>query len=658
MDLSIVIVNYNVKYFLEQCLLSVRNAISKLDAEIFVVDNNSVDGSCAMIREKFPEVRLIENNANLGFSKANNQAIKEAKGEFILLLNPDTVIEEDTLDKCIGYVRDHPETGGLTVKMIDGNGNFLPESKRSLPTPRVAFYKIFGLSRLFPRSRIFSKYHLGYLNQDEVNEIEILPGAFMLISQAAIDKVGLLDETFFMYGEDIDYSYRLIKAGYKNVYFPKATIIHYKGESTKKGSLNYVLTFYNAMIIFARKHYSVKMAKSYSLLIHLAIYFRASLALLRRFVKNFAFPITEAVLFFFGFVILKPVWEGYKFPGGGGYPDEYMFLVVPGYILIWLLSIYFSGGYDRPVKLMAVSRGLSIGTIIILVIYALLPEHLRYSRALLLMGAGWALLSSILIRLLFQLLRIPGYELDTTRKKRIIIVGKLDEADRVKDVLQETDVKADIIGYVNPGKGHDKPFLGDLDQLLEVIKINKIDEIIFCSRDLTSQEIIHKMMTFTDIRVNYKIAPQESLAIIGSRSINTAGDLYLIEMDSINKSANRRNKRVFDIITSLLLIVCWPVLLIFIKNPGQSLLNILKVLLGACTWVGYQPLSKANFMNMPVAKPCILTPVDKLRNQSLPEETIERLNVMYVKNYKLFVDLEILIKGIPYIGRKPIRIQG
>ena len=302
MDLSIIIVNYNVKHFLDQCLLSVRNAISKLDAEIFVVDNNSVDGSCAMVREKFPEVNLVENNSNLGFSKANNQAIKEAKGEFILLLNPDTVIEEDTLDKCIGYVRDHPETGGLTVKMIDGNGKFLPESKRSLPTPRVAFYKIFGLSRLFPRSRVFSKYHLGYLDQDEINEIEILPGAFMLIRKEAVDKVGLLDETFFMYGEDIDYSYRLIKAGYKNVYFPRATIIHYKGESTKKGSLSYVLTFYNAMIIFARKHFSVKMAKSYSLLINLAIYFRAFLALFRRFVKNFAFPITEAVLFFFGFV--------------------------------------------------------------------------------------------------------------------------------------------------------------------------------------------------------------------------------------------------------------------------------------------------------------------------------------------------------------------
>jgi GT2 family glycosyltransferase len=658
MDLSIVIVNYNVKYFLEQCLLSVRKAIRNLDVELFVVDNNSVDGSCAMIREKFPEVNLIENDANLGFSKANNQAIKKAKGDFILLLNPDTVIEEDTLDKCIGYIRDHPDTGGLTVKMIDGNGKFLPESKRSLPTPRVAFYKIFGLSRLFPRSRVFAKYHLGYLDQDEVNEIEILPGAFMLIRKEAMDKVGLLDETFFMYGEDIDFSYRLIKAGYKNIYFPKATIIHYKGESTKKGSLNYVLTFYNAMIIFARKHFSVKMAKSYSFLIHLAIYFRASLALFRRFVKNFAFPITEAVLFFIGFVILKPLWESYKFPGGGSYPDEYMLCVVPGYILIWLLAIYFSGGYDRPVKLMAVFRGLSVGTIIILVIYALLPEHLRYSRALLLMGAGWALLFSIMVRLLFQLLRIPGYELETTRKKRIVIVGKSDEAERVKEVLHETDVKADIIGYVNPGSGHDHPFLGDLDQLQEVIKVNKIDEIIFCSRDMTSQEIIQKMMTFTDIRVNYKIAPQESLAIIGSSSINTAGDLYLIEMDSINKSANKRNKRLFDIIASLILIVCWPVLAFFLKKPLRAFRNMLMVLAGIYTWVGHQPLQKTDAVNMPVVRPGILTPADKLRNQSLPGETIERLNVMYVKNYKLLNDLEILLKGIHYIGRKPDSAKG
>ena len=225
MKLSVVIVNYNVKYFLEQCLHSVRRAAENLQMEVFVVDNNSVDGSVKMVSEKFPEVILIENKDNTGFSKANNQAIKLSTGEYVLLLNPDTVVESDTFSKILNFMDSHPDAGGLGVKMIDGKGNFLPESKRGLPTPSVAFYKIFGLSKFFPKSRVFGKYHLGFLDKDQVNPVEILSGAFMLLRKSVLDKTGLLDETFFMYGEDIDLSYRITKAGYKNIYFPETTII-------------------------------------------------------------------------------------------------------------------------------------------------------------------------------------------------------------------------------------------------------------------------------------------------------------------------------------------------------------------------------------------------------------------------------------------------
>ena len=206
MDLTVIIVNYNVRYFLEQCLHTVEKASRNIEAEIFVVDNNSVDGSCEMVKEKFPHVRLIENHENLGFSKANNQALALSKAEFCLLLNPDTVVEEDTFEKCIEFMRSHEDAGGLGVHMIDGKGDFLPESKRALPTPAVAFYKVFGLSMLFPRSRIFSRYHLGYLNREETHEVEVLSGAFMFLRRKALDKTGFLDENFFMYGEDIDLS--------------------------------------------------------------------------------------------------------------------------------------------------------------------------------------------------------------------------------------------------------------------------------------------------------------------------------------------------------------------------------------------------------------------------------------------------------------------
>ena len=309
MDLSIVIVNYNVKYFLEQCLHSVKQAIEHIHAEVFVVDNNSVDGSVAEIRVKFPWVQLIENRENLGFSRANNQAIRLAKGKYILLLNPDTVVEEVTFRKCIDFMESHPDAGAVGVKMIDGKGAFLPESKRSLPTPMVSFYKMFGFSSLFPRSRRFGKYHLGYLDPEETHEVEVLAGAFMFLRKEVLDRTGPLDETFFMYGEDIDLSYRITKAGYRNYYYPGTTIIHYKGESTKKGSLNYVKMFYQAMIIFARKHFSSRKARTFSKLINLAIYFRAALSLAKRFLQRAYRPLLDAALIFLGYMFALPIWE-------------------------------------------------------------------------------------------------------------------------------------------------------------------------------------------------------------------------------------------------------------------------------------------------------------------------------------------------------------
>ena len=237
MKLSVIIVNYNVKHFLEQCLHSVRKAAAGLACEVFVVDNNSVDGSVKMVGQKFPEAHLIANHENVGFSKANNQAIRLSKGEYVLLLNPDTVVEDDTFGKIIGFMDQHKDAGGLGVKMVDGKGNFLPESKRGLPTSTVAFYKIFGLSRLFPKSKTFGQYHLSYLDKDKIHEVDILSGAFMLLRRSALDKTGLLDESYFMYGEDIDLSYRIIKAGYKNYYYPETRIIITRAKAQKRVAL-------------------------------------------------------------------------------------------------------------------------------------------------------------------------------------------------------------------------------------------------------------------------------------------------------------------------------------------------------------------------------------------------------------------------------------
>ena len=347
MKLSVIIVNYNVKHFLEQCLQSVNKAIKNIDAEVFVVDNNSVDQSVELVKDKFPFAKLIINKENKGFSVANNQAIKVSKGEYVLLLNPDTIVEEDTFENCISFMDSKPNAGAIGVKMVDGKGKFLPESKRSLPTPAVAFYKIFGLSSLFPKSKRFGAYHLSYLPEDEVNEADILAGAYMFMRKEALDKVGLLDETFFMYGEDIDLSYRIIQGGYKNYYFPETRIIHYKGESTKKGSLNYVFLFYKAMIIFAKKHFSGSNALVFTLLINLAIYLRAFLSLTRRLINKIALPLFDYSLILIGMIYLTNYWEiNHRYVEGGTYPDIYWQALMPSYIFVWLGIYKLCGVYD------------------------------------------------------------------------------------------------------------------------------------------------------------------------------------------------------------------------------------------------------------------------------------------------------------------------
>ena len=263
--LSVIIVNYNVKFYLEQCLESVRRASRGLQVEVFVVDNLSTDGSIDYLRERFPEVVFVENKENVGFARANNQAIRQSKGKYVLLLNPDTFVGEDTLVRFVEFMEAHPEAGGAGAHMLNVDGTFAPESRRGLPTPFVAFCKMSGLASLFPKSRLFGRYYMHYLDKSEVNEIEVMSGAYMLLRREALDKVGLLDETFFMYGEDIDLSYRVLQGGYKNYFLP-VRMLHYKGESTVKSSYRYAYVFYQAMRLFFRKHYG-----HYSFIISLPI---------------------------------------------------------------------------------------------------------------------------------------------------------------------------------------------------------------------------------------------------------------------------------------------------------------------------------------------------------------------------------------------------
>ena len=654
MKLSIIIVNYNVKYFLEQCLHSVQKGCNGLDAEIFVVDNDSVDGSVKMVRDKFPEVHLIENKENKGFSSANNQAIRRSKGDYVLLLNPDTIVEDDTLRKVVDFMDQHPDAGGLGVKMLDGKGKFLPESKRGLPYPSVAFFKVFGLSTLFPKSRFFSTYHLGYLDKDKTHVVDVLSGAFMLLRKKVLDKIGLLDEAFFMYGEDIDLSYRITKAGYKNYYYPETRIIHYKGESTKKGSLNYIFVFYNAMIVFARKHFSKENARAFSLMINIAIYFRAFISILVRFFNRVILPLTDALLIFAGILFIKDHWErNFIFPDGGHYPYAFMHIAVPIYLLIWLLCIYLSGGYDKPIRLRRIVQGMLVGTLIILVLYSLLNEHYRFSRALIILGAVWGTLIILAERILLHYFNLNGYKLNSEKNKRFIIIGEKEESERVAQLLQQTGMNPSFTGLVSyqHHRNNSNGFIGHLGQIKEIITIHKINEVIFCAKDVPAQVIIDKMSELKNEQVDYKIAPPESLSIIGSNSINTSGDLYVIDINAIIKRSNRRNKRMFDFLTALTLLAFYPVALFFVRNPVGLLRNIFSVLFAFKSWIGFTPHAEDEASRLPAIKPGVLNPLDAFRNKNVLEETTTRLDLLYARDYKLTNDLNIIIKGFRNLGR-------
>ena len=632
MELSVIIVNYNVKHFLEQCLISAKKALEGIEGEIIVVDNNSVDGSLNLMNEKFSDVVLIANKKNTGFSVGNN----------ILLLNPDTVIQEDTLRKCLEFFDKNEDAGALGVKMYDGNGRFLPESKRGLPTPSVAFYKIFGLASLFPNSKTFGKYHLGYLSENENHKVDVLSGAFMMIRKKVLNEVGLLDETFFMYGEDIDLSYRIKKGGYENYYFSKTNIIHYKGESTKKSSVNYVFVFYKAMVIFAEKHFSKQHVKTFSKLINIAIYFRATIAVVQRVLKRWILPIMDFI-FFSGFIFgISTLYQNFS---GISFPEETIKLIIPIYALIWTICNSIFGNQNPPIKYSNLIKGNLVGLIIILSLYALLPKTIQFSRAIILGSSVTCLLISLFTRSTFKVLKIGLFKGFTDLHKNIALVGSLEEISRTEKLMLIDSDSSTNIFKISSEKSFENQenYHGNISQLNEFININKITEVIFCAKDISAQNIIYSMAVVNSKKnIDFKIIPEKTQFIIGSQSIYTNETYFTTELNHINSLENTRKKRNFDIYTALILIIFSPIFGIIFKNYLKALKNIKGVLLGEKTWIGYE-YSILN-SKLPKIKLGVFSIVDKEKN--MQEEIIDKINIIYAKDYNLLLDSKIFLKNI------------
>ncbi len=641
MKLSVILVNYNVRHFLEQALLSVQRAAQGIETEIFVVDNNSTDTSIAMLTSRFANINLIQNQKNVGFAVANNQAYAQTKGDYILLLNPDTVVSENTFQKCIAKMDADSTIGGLGVKAIDGSGKYLPESKRGFPTPWVAFCKAFGLSRFFPKSKTLNHYYLGHLPADVSNEVEILVGSFMFLRRSTIEKMGtLLDESYFMYGEDIDLSYRILQAGYKNFYLADTKIIHYKGESTKKGSLNYVRTFYNAMLIFARKNLPRSNAWLYIALIQIAVWFRALITLVSYFFKSNFLPLLDTILIIAGLFYLRSAWSNFYFSDSDYIKPHIFFINAFIYTAIWLCSVFFSGGYDNPMAMRRVFRGILIGTILNASVYGLLSLAYRSSRMMLLLGAVWAFCATVFVRWLASKIN-PNLLIEENKTHRkLIVVGDGEEVVRAKNIWLKRNALGDHLGSVNLGeKDVEESSLGNISALKEIVRLYQPDEIIFCAVSLPYQKIIELFEQLHAPKMQLSILNPDSSILIGSTDKNMRADFDDSEPFQIATNASKRNKRLVDIALAIFVLIISPILvLVNSKNAKYFTASAWKVLKNTHTWVGY--IGSANAI-LPILKSSIL-PHTTLNpeNKAIPFDfNAQNLNEQYAKNYSILTDL-------------------
>ena len=641
MQLSVIIVNYNVKHFLEQCLYSVQKACTKIDAEIIVADNNSTDGSRDFLAPLFPRVNFIWNSSNEGFAKANNKALAAAKGDYILFLNPDTLVPEDCFEKCMNFLKSNDRYGALGIRMIDGSGNFLKESKRAFPSPLTSLYKLSGLSTLFPRSKTFAKYHLGHLAENENHEIDVLAGAFMMIPGKVLEEIGNFDERFFMYGEDVDLSFRIQKAGYKNYYFAGSNIIHFKGESTKRGSLNYVRLFYQAMNLFVKKHYSGSRAGIFIFFIQAAIMMRAVFSAAGNLLKKLGLPLIDAGIILAAFFTIKMLWSNYV-RQELNYSPNVLFIAFPIFTVIFLIASFYSGLYDKGYKQSQLLRSTVIAALILLSGYALLPETLRFSRGILVFGIALAFIMMNIMRQLFIKWRLlETSDEDEERRQTIVVAGDKDFMD-ITGIMQNAGMPERVLGRVDVYLTEGTSALGKIQQLPSLVKKYRVKEIIFCENGLSVKEIID-IIKELPFGIRNKFHASGSSGIVGSDSKNVSGDyVTAIKKYSISRPINRRNKRLLDILVSLLFIISFPVQLVLQKKPFRFYKNVFAVLFRKNTWVGYASAGS----ELPMIRKGIITSTAlPAQLNELPMENLRKIDEWYASSYSLLLDLQKIRNG-------------
>lgn len=685
--ISIIIVNYNVKDFLSNCILSIRQSEVDAEVEVIVVDNHSYDGSVEMINTQFPEVQVIPQEKNFGFAKGVNIGIAAASGNYILILNPDTILEESTLSILLKYLEDHPNVGICGPKIMNADGSIQASCKRSFPTPGVALPKILGLDRLFPHTRWAGRYNLTYLDPDQIHKVDALSGSFMLIRKQVIETIGNFDEKFFMFGEDLDYCFRTNEAGFEIHYVPLTQIIHYKGESVKIAPFDSIRYFYDAMSLFVEKHFSPTTSFVTRLGLKFGIIARKFVAFISSAVRQLIPALLDIFVVFIGFAIAVSI----RFGTFVHLFESYIPVLII-YSIFWILVGSIFQLYSRFV--LSYNRAMlsSFLGFLIIVAFTYFFKQFAYSRAVILIAAtvimfgipGWRLVAHILIsRGIIRKVKVGHSPIFS---RRAVIVGAGFEGKRIAQRIgKRLDTGIEVVGFIDDsyklfvnqnGQNVDhkisSQFLGTTEDIRGIVNAHSIREIIFTSDILSNEDILRIMNNTRDLRLTYRIVPQDRDILLGKASVEDLSDIPFVNIEySLYNRIHQISKRTFDILmSSFLLLLFSPIFIILLLNfsmwekvkfwgvngskfqgwiaPSKNrflreIPLLIKIFIGQMSFVGSSliPMSGDN-LNL-LCKPG-LTGLDRIKNASFDSDERVALEQYYIQHQSMMFDVEIMIR--------------
>ncbi|MDB3868621.1 glycosyltransferase [Candidatus Marinimicrobia bacterium] len=681
MKLSVIIVSFNVKSYLRQCLNSVLASTQIDDLEIIVIDNHSFDGSCNLLKNEYPQIKLIENKKNMGFSVAVNQGIDIAKGDYVCFLNPDTLIQEDTFSKLISHLKENPEVGCIGPKILNPDGSLQKSCKRSFPTPLVALPKVLGLSRIFPKSKWFGKYNLTYLDENTPHFVDAISGSFMLFPQELVESVGKLDESFFMFGEDLDYSFRVKQTGYKVLYQPETEVIHYKGESVKSAPQDMIKVFYEAMNIFFEKYKDDYPSWRFmKWLVKMGIHFRKLASFLTSSSSRISARILDTSSIGLSFFLAISLWYPLFYSESNTTRTfiGHMPLIL-NLTTCWLLSSYLLDLYKK--DLLSYGRAIitSVLTLFLSATSTYFISVFAFSRGVLLLSALFIIILTCTWRIGVHILyRYRKVKIDHrsplfTRRAAILDVGI--ESQRISNILKNS-VEADfkLIGHIGKSiESNNLNCLGHKEDISKIVKFHNINELIIPESYLSIKELIILIRNISGHNTTFKIVPSGSHLLIGKGIVENLSGITLINLEfPIFDKIHLIFKRFFDMFFSLLLILILSPLLIYLKfftkiekrniwcEDGRKLLlsefstsigwmrelpYLFSILRGSLSFVGCEIVDVTSKNPDLLFKPG-LTGLSQLRRMDAINSSESNIEHFYIQNQSLVFDLEILFKSI------------